>query len=121
MVAIVAILGSIAVPSYLSHIREGRRSEAKRALFEAAQSMESFYAMNMSYVGTSSGATPTLFSNKVPKDGSERYYTLTLDPVPTKESYTIKATPQGGQAADTCSVLTLSRSGSKTPNQTGCW
>lgn len=120
-VVIAAILGSIAVPSYLTHVREGRRNEAKRALMEAAQSMESYYAMNMTYIGTAIGSTPAVFSDKVPKDGSDRYYTLTLDPAPTAQGYTIMATPQGGQSADSCGALSLSRSGARTPTQSGCW
>lgn len=120
-VTIAAILASVAVPSYLSHVRDGRRSEAKRALMEAAQSMESYYAMNMSYVGADLNGVPTVFSDKVPKDGNERYYTLRLNPVPTAQSYTITAIPQGGQSSDQCGTLSLNRAGVRSPDQSGCW
>ena len=61
-VAIVAILASVAVPSYLEHVRTARRDDAKKNLMEAAQTMESFYALNMTYVGSNTGTTRPLQS-----------------------------------------------------------
>ncbi len=122
-VAIVAILASVAVPSYLEHVRTARRDDAKKNLMEAAQTMESFYALNMTYVGSNTGTTtaPAIFSDKSPADGTERYYTLSLDPQPTATSYTIKAVPQGGQASDKCGTLSINRLGVRTAAQSGCW
>lgn len=120
-VVIVAILGSIAVPSYLSHVRDSRRQEAKRAMLEAAQTMESFYAMNMTYVGSSNGTTPSIFATKVPKDGDEQYYTLSFDEEPTATTYTLKAEPYAGQVDDRCGTLTLTRAGAKNAAESDCW
>lgn len=120
-VVIVAILASVAVPSYMSSVRDSRRSDAKQALLAAAQTMESFYAMNMTYVGSSSGTTPTIFTAKVPKDGSERYYTLSFTAAPTASSYTLQAVPQGSQAGDRCGTLSLTRAGVRSASQTDCW
>ena len=39
-VAIVAILASIAVPSYMQYVRTSRRDDAKRTLMQAAQTMK---------------------------------------------------------------------------------
>jgi type IV pilus assembly protein PilE len=122
-VAIVAILASVALPSYLEHVRTARRDDAKKTLMQAAQTMESFYALNMTYVGANTGTTtaPAIFSDKSPVDGTERYYTLTLDPQPTATSYTIKAVPQDGQATDKCGTLSINRLGVRTAAQSGCW
>lgn len=122
-VAIVAILASIAVPSYMAHVQTSRRDDAKRTLMQAAQTMENFYALNMTYVGSNTGSTtaPAIFSDKSPVDGSDRYYTLSLDPVPTATSYTIKAVPQGGQASDKCGTLSINRLGVRTAAQSDCW
>ena len=122
-VAIVAILASVAVPSYLEHVRTARRDDAKKTLMEAAQTMESYYALNMTYVGANIDATttPKIFSDKSPVEGSERQYTLKLNPVPTATGYTIQAVPQGGQANDKCGTLSINRLGVRTAAQSGCW
>ena len=122
-VVIVTILASIAVPSYLSSVRDSRRADAKQAILAAAQTMESFYAMNMTYAGSANGTTPTIFTAKVPKDGSEHYYTLTLDPAPGATTYTIKAVPKAGssQASDRCGTLSLTRAGVRSATQADCW
>lgn len=57
-------------PSYLSSVRDSRRADAKQAILTAAQTMESFYAMNMTYGDMLTLNTPTIFTTKVPKDGS---------------------------------------------------
>ena len=120
-VVIVAILASVAVPSYLSSVRDSRRADAKQAILTAAQTMESFYAMNMTYVGSSNGTTPTIFTTKVPKDGSEHYYTLSFAAAPTASTYTLQAVPQNSQAGDRCGTLSLTRAGVRSASQTDCW
>jgi len=122
-VAIVAILASVAVPSYLAHVRDSRRSAAQQALLSAAQTMENFYAMNMTYVGSSTGTTPTIFTTKVPKDGSEHFYTLSFTAAPTKTTYTLQAVPKSGtsQADDRCGTLSLTRAGVRSAAQADCW
>ncbi len=123
VVAIVAILVSVAVPSYLQHVRTARRDDAKKTLLEAAQTMESYYALNMTYVGANIDDTtePKIFSDKSPVDGSERQYTLKLNPVPTATGYTIQAEPQGSQADDKCGTLSINRLGVRTAKKSGCW
>lgn len=122
-VSIVAILASVAVPSYLQHVQTARRDDAKKTLIEAAQIMESYYALNMTYVGSNIDATstPKIFSDKSPVDGSERQYTLKLNPVPTATGYTIQAVPQGGQANDKCGTLSVNRLGVRNAAESGCW
>ena len=120
-VVIVAILASVAVPSYMSSVRDSRRADAKQALLAAAQTMESFYAMNMTYVGSANGTTPTVFTTKVPKDGSDRYYTLSFTAAPTASSYTLQAVPQNSQVGDRCGTLSLTRAGVRSAAQTDCW
>ena len=113
--------GSVAVPSYMSSVRDSRRADAKQAMLAAAQTMESFYAMNMTYVGSSTGTTPTIFATKVPKDGSDRYYTLSFTAAPTASTYTLQAVPQGSQADDRCGTLSLTRAGVRSASKNDCW
>lgn len=123
-VVIVAILASVAVPSYLRHVQSSRREMAKSALLDAAQRMESFYALNFTYVGADSNGVPTIFPNKVPKDGTDNYYTLSVSGA-SRTSYSIIATPTTGssQTSDVCGTLSLDRTGNKTAtgNSSNCW
>lgn len=118
-VVVVAILAAVAVPSYFSYVRDSRRDLAKQSLLAAAQKMESYYALNMSYSGAASGSSPTIFSDKVPADGTDRYYTLTVSAA--QSTYTLSAVPQGSQSSDSCGTLSLTRAGAKTPSTSGCW
>ncbi|WP_146203443.1 type IV pilin protein [Leucothrix pacifica] len=48
-VAILGILTSVAVPSYMKYVRESKRTEAKTELLKIAQLQESYYVQNLSY------------------------------------------------------------------------
>ncbi|WP_220720132.1 type IV pilin protein [Agarivorans litoreus] len=116
-VAIVAILAGIAYPSYLSHVQSTKREEAKRTLVEAAQQMESYYAMHLSYA---SAATGTSLSIYTPSNEFNEIYTLTADNV-SSSGYKLTATPKGSQTGDSCGSLSLSSTGLKEPTTGGCW
>ena len=49
VVAIVAILASVAVPSYMEHVRKARRIEATGTLTQVAAAMERFLLANNAY------------------------------------------------------------------------
>ena len=121
-VVVVAILAAVAMPSYLRHIQSSRREMAKAALLDAAQKMESYYALNFSYVSAASGTTPAIFSDKVPKDGTDRYYTLSISGA-SRTDYQVIATPNGAQSSDMCGNLSIRRDGTKaqTGSGSGCW
>ena len=114
VVTVVAILASIAYPSYMAHIQSARREEGKKALLEAAQKMESFYALNQTYVGSAdANGHSTIFSTNIPSDGSINYV---LSVSATKTSYTITATRSNSsiQKTDPCGNLIIKRDGTKT-------
>ena len=135
-VAIVGILASIAIPSYLEYIKKGKRSEAEGALVTFANAMEQWRLQCGNYcnanavppacgladsdgtcAATSTGS-PTIFSDVVPISGGTTTYNLTISAV-TATSYTLKATPIVTDA--TCGTLTLDNTGNKSPTTTGCW
>ncbi len=120
-VAIVAILTAIAYPSYMQHIQSARREDAKRALFSLAQSMENFYALNMTYVVPGLTGIPSGASTTVADDG-HIYYDLSVNGA-TQSSYQVVATPTAGsgQASDMCGTLRLNRNGSTSAAQATCW
>ena len=107
VVAIIALLGAVALPAYQNSVRKAHRADAKTALTTAAQRLERFYTENSRYdtatVGT--GTTDTIS----PKTENE-YYAVTLA-AGTRTTYLLTATPQGAQAADACGNFTLNQEG----------
>lgn len=124
-VAIVGILTGIAYPSYQSHIKKAKRSEAEAALVSMATAMEQWRVENNnSYLGVTAGTGATaIFTDRVPTDGSgTQSYTLSI-PTLLASSYTLQAAPTTGstQVGDVCGNLTLDSTGAKTPTTAGCW
>lgn len=115
-VAIIGILTAIAYPSYTWVFEKSRRQEAQRTLLEAAQEMESYYAMNLDYSGALTGTTITDFSFN--DDFSDNY---SLSAVAATSSFTLSAIPIGAQASDDCGTLTLSHTGNTAADASGCW
>lgn len=118
VVAVVAILATIALPSYNEHVRKTRRAQAKADMLEIAQMLERRFTTNRSYAGFDGSAF-----NQSPRTGDARY-SIAIDPL-TATTYTITSTALGGQAADKCGNLGLTHQGGKTASgslgATGCW
>lgn len=108
VVAVVAILASIALPSYQEQVRKSRRGQAKVDLVELAQVLERRHTVNNSYAG----ALP--FSTS-PREGSATtHYNITPGTIAAgAQAFQLTATPVGGQAKDRCGTLTLSHTGAK--------
>lgn len=58
VVAIIAILAAIAVPSYQDSVWKGKRGEAKAAIFRTLQSQERWYTQNNTYQTYPTGSAP---------------------------------------------------------------
>ncbi|WP_367345550.1 type IV pilin protein [Stenotrophomonas bentonitica] len=116
VVAVVAILAAVAIPSYAEHVRKSRRAQAKADLVEVAQLMERYHTVQNTYVGY------TLTSNQSPRDGTAQY-TVSLGNQ-TASTFTLTATPGTNQSKDKCGTMTLDQAGRKTPDHAtvdGCW
>lgn len=115
VIVIVALLISLAVPSYNQFVRKGYRGEAQAQLQNWANNLEIFRASNIGYNAAGTPATPT--------DASGRYvFSRNL----ARDTYTLTATAQavGGQDQDkergtACTTMTLNQSQAKTPPV--CW
>jgi type IV pilus assembly protein PilE len=126
-VAIVAIIAAIAIPSYKDKVYKGRRADAKTALADLANRMESYYARNNTYatatIATGASATDVL-SSATSAGGS---YTLSIVPAgTTATTYRIQAVPAGLQAGDAlCGTLSITSGNVKAVTGTGtlseCW
>jgi type IV pilus assembly protein PilE len=101
VVAIVAILGSIAYPSYIAQVTQARRTDAQAVLMEAAQFMERFYTENNRYDQDTGGTGVTLPAplQESPRDGGTKSYDIVVH-ASTASTYTLRATPKNGQAGN---------------------
>lgn len=118
VVAVIGILAAIALPSYNESVRKSRRGQAKADLVEYAQMAERSFTVNNTY------ATFALPRDQSPREaGSTAHYALAIAPAAT--TFTITATPQGGQAVDRCGTLTINQAGVKTRSTAvplqDCW
>lgn len=88
-VAIVAILASIALPSYTAYIQRGRITEAVSGLAGMSINMERFFQDNRTYVGACSSSTVA------PLPTAKNFtFSCTLDTV----TFTVTATGTGTMA-----------------------
>lgn len=101
VVVIVAILGSIAYPSYLNQVTQSRRADAQAVLMEAAQFMERFYTENNRYDRDTGGTAVALPAalRESPRDSATKSYDITVQ-TSTASTYTLRATPKNAQAGD---------------------
>jgi type IV pilus assembly protein PilE len=99
VVAVVAILAAIALPSYNDYIRRGRLPEAFNALSDYRTKMEQYYQDNRSYGSSATAcadnATASTWNTFVPAGAKYFTYTCAADTAAgdtTQQSYTITAT-----------------------------
>ncbi|WP_068994455.1 type IV pilin protein [Kangiella sediminilitoris] len=118
VVAVVAILAAIAIPSYNHFVKKAKRNDAMQALLAASEAAERYKAANFSYAGLN-GNLGSVFATQVPVDAGSgaAYYTLSINADAT--TYTITATATGGMAGD--GNLTINQAGQKTYKGAAGW
>ena len=115
-VVVVAILLSVAYPSYQSFIEQARRSDAMSSLLDAQLEQEKFRANNTTYASS-------VASLGVPSLSDGGFYSISVTSFGTV-SFLVTATPSGAQASDDCGTFVIDQAG---PNHTGtnadedCW
>ena len=60
-VAIVSILASVAYPVYTSHLRKGKRAEARASLMNLLQQQERYMTQKNEYLAFAAGSAPSTF------------------------------------------------------------
>ncbi len=124
VVAIAAILVSIALPSYQSSIRKSRRADAVSALQQIQIEQEKLRANCTTYAGTLTGTMACGVLGFPSSTSTDGYYNLALSGA-SGTGFTATATAVAGnsQASDTgCTSMVLSVNGlslNKTP--AACW
>lgn len=124
VVVIIGILSAIAIPSYRQYTLRANRTDAKTALLFYAGALERCYTRFNSYT-YNSNATLGCAVLGAAQPSENGMYQISISNR-TASTFTLTATPQGKQAADTgCGNLTLDqvnkrdRSGSKPVSD--CW
>ena len=125
MVALVvlAILTSVAYPSFMQSMRKGNRSDASSALTRAAGAQERFFATNGTYT---TDVTNLGFAAGGLTEHQMYVLTIVAGATGIGSSYVITATAKAGktQALDTgCTVLSLNSLGQQLPDPavSDCW
>lgn len=118
-IAILAVVILIAIPSYTSYIRKGRRIDAINSLLSISLAQERYRSINTTY-----GTLAQVWGGVT--TSSEGYYTLSISNN-TASAYTISATAVGDQANDavngvSCTPLQITASsGTITKSPASCW
>ena len=106
-IVIVAILASIAIPSYRQYVIRGNRTAAQAVMMEIATRQQQNFVANRTY-----GDADALGITSLPPEIAD-HYTFVIEPDDgPPPGYLITFTPQGGQAGD--GTLTLDGQGNKT-------
>jgi len=102
---IVAILAAVAYPSYIRHVQDARRNEAKTALLDTANRLERCFTEQYSYQADSCPSGSVSVGD---------YYTLTVT-TPSASEYRLEASPKpnSAQAGDRCGTLILDQDGQR--------
>jgi type IV pilus assembly protein PilE len=118
VIAIVALLVTVALPSYRDHVRKSRRAEAQAYLMSVAGRQSQFLVDTRGYAAT-------LGTINIPMPASVvASYDVTLaaaaGPPPT---FTLTAAPKAGtdQVYEKCGTLTINQTGAKTASLSSCW
>jgi type IV pilus assembly protein PilE len=98
VVVIVGILAGIAYPSYRKQVVRSTRTDAKVSLQQLAQGLEDCFTRFHAYDDPACTVMANLDDAGVPS--TDGHYLITVDD-PEALTYTLIATPQGGQTADT--------------------
>jgi type IV pilus assembly protein PilE len=127
VVAIIAILAAIALPTYTNYITKTKRVAAEGCLSEHANYMERYYTTNLNYAKDSAGtanALPGLDCASPQRTGADYQFALAAAPT---VGYSITATPTNAQLTrDTkCGTLSLDQAGMRgatgSAGVAGCW
>ena len=125
VVAIIGILASIALPNYTKYVLQSRRTIAINAILDLAGKQARYYTIGNTYTGSlltlGYANDPMLVS-----DTANPFYSLSVVPGSTANSFTLQAVPQNAQVNDTeCGTFKITQLGQKTVTGTSsaasCW
>jgi type IV pilus assembly protein PilE len=108
VMVIIAILASIAIPSYRQHVMKVKRADAMVELTAWGQRMERCYTRYNRFNAFDPADTTCAFAPYSTQDGT---YQIT-QPTSAAQQFVFTATPQGAQANDSrCMALSVDETG----------
>ena len=117
VVALIAILASIAYPRYQSQAMKAHRAEAKSALASLVVAMEVDYTSSMDYTLPTLGDGPgDIFPSQAPVEGKTKLYDLKVEADKKAVHYFVawaEAKPGGLQSKDACPKLWMDSLGKR--------
>ena len=114
VVSILAILASIALPTYRRYLIRSQRTEAKIALLQLQTAQEKFYMQNNSFTDNITDASPDGLG--LPGTTETGKYAIAVDLADDGQTYDATATPVegGGQADDAdCANFSINQRGTE--------
>ncbi len=122
VIVVVAILASIAVPSYRQYVLRSHRVEAKTALLNLAAAQEKFYLENNTYAANTVLTTAPPAGLGLSATTENGWYTIAIANGANAATFSATATATGTQTADTdCATFTLTAEGVRTATSAVCW
>ena len=116
VVAIAAILATIAIPNYSEYVLRSNRSSAQAFISDIASRQSQFFLDRRTYA-----TTIAALNMAAPTEVAARYDVAIAVNAGPPLTYTVTATPTGAQAKDRCGALTIDQAGNKTAGSTRCW
>jgi type IV pilus assembly protein PilE len=110
-IAIIAVLGMIAYPSYQSYLRKGHRAAAQTFMLDIASRQQQYLLDTRTYASDIPGVLKLAPS----ADLAGRYTFAVVPAAGPPPSFVITATPVTGSSQDGDGALTLDNLGNKTP------
>jgi len=117
VVAIIALLSSIAYPAYTGSVLKGKRAEGRAALLETMQQQERYYSQYGSYLAFAAGATGAAGTARIggtDTSGRTIPFKTTSGQSASNSAYRIAAAACTGLNLTECVQLTASINGTDT-------
>lgn len=98
VVVIIAILATVAWPSFQNYLRQTRLERARTDLMASAQLMERYYTQCRSFTADASAAAPCNALPDMVNQNSADFFTISVRANATGNHYTLLATPVSGKS-----------------------
>jgi type IV pilus assembly protein PilE len=116
VMAIAAILATVAIPNYSEYVMRSHRSAVQSFISDVASRQSQFFLDRRNYA-----ATVATLNMTPPADVAVRYTVAIAVVAGPPAGFQVSATPIGPQANDRCGLLTIDQAGNRTAVSDRCW